>query len=211
MKILFHFLQLKWNTQREQSFFENRMESIPLHPDLISYDLMKKIIISSFKSTGFCILFSFCFIASWSQQDTSSSEKEHSHVHPFFEIGFSSAAVRLIEEKEITVGFHTHILANISHHLPFSAGMGYEYILDEHPHHSIGVLIGWNPVHELFFSVSPGVTTNKGNFQFTTHLEVNYAFELGKIHLGPSVEYAYSKGDTHISIGIHFGIPVNKR
>lgn len=155
--------------------------------------------------------FSILFLAAEAQQDTSLAEKEHEHVHPFFEIGISSAAVRLIEEKEMTIGFHTHLSANISHHLPFIAGMGYEYILDEHQHHSIGVLLGWNPIHELFFSVSPGITSNKGIFQFTTHLEASYVFELGKIHIGPSVEYAYSRGDTHISIGIHLGIPVNKR
>lgn len=153
---------------------------------------------------------SILFLSAQAQQDTSLAEKEHKHIHPLFEIGISSAAVRLIEEKEITIGFHTHFSTNITHHLPFTAGVGYEYILDEHQHHSIGVLIGWNPIHELNISVSPGVTSNKGIFQFTTHVEANYAFELGKIHIGPSVEYAYSRGDTHISVGIHLGIPVNK-
>ncbi len=158
----------------------------------------------------FLLLLCLPFISS-SQEDTSYSDEEHSHIHPLFEIGVSSAAVKLIEENEITVGFHTHFSANISHHLPFTAGLGYEYIVDEHQHHSFGLLIGWNPVHELLFSVSPGITTNKGIFKFTTHLEVSYAFEWGKIHLGPAVEYAYSPGDTHISLGIHMGIPINKR
>ncbi len=153
---------------------------------------------------------SVAFLSAYSQPDTSHIEKEHKHSHPLFEIGISSAAVRLIEEKEITIGFHTHFSTNISHRLPFTAGIGYEYILDEHQHHSIGVLIGWNPIHELNIFVSPGVTSNKGNFQFTSHVEASYAFEFGKIHIGPSVEYAYSRGDTHISAGIHLGIPINK-
>ncbi len=164
---------------------------------------------SCIKPTLIFLFFSLSFLHSDAQKSDTLHETDHEHVHPLFELGVSSAAVKLIEENEMTVGFHIHASTNISHDLPFTAGLGYEYIVDEHQHHSFGLLIGWNPIHELCFSVSPGVTSSKGVFQFAAHIEVNYAFELGKIHLGPALEYAYSLGDTHISLGLHVGIPIN--
>lgn len=155
---------------------------------------------------GYTLLSSLLSTTLFAQQ-----EADHSHIHPQFEIGISSAAVKLIEENEITIGFHTHITTYINHNHSLLAGVGYEYILDEHQHHSLGILLGWSPVHELLFSISPGITTNKGDIKYTTHLEASYAFEIGKIHLGPSAEYAYTPGDTHVSIGIHLGIPINSR
>src|SRR3972149_3834465 len=108
-----------------------------------------------------------------SQTDSIKPNEEHEHIHPLFEIGFSTAAVYLVAEKETTVGFHAHFTTNISHRLPFIAGIAYEYIVDEHQHHSLGLVFGWNPFHEFVFSVSPGLTTNSGNFVFAAHAEIS--------------------------------------
>jgi len=39
------------------------------------------------------------------------------------------------------------------------------------------------------------------------HVETGYEFNVGKVHLGPLVEYALSSGDQHIMVGLHIGYP----
>ena len=41
---------------------------------------------------------------------------------------------------------------------------------------------------------------------FALHLEASYEWEIGDVHLGPVVEYAYDEEDAHISLGLHIGI-----
>lgn len=41
---------------------------------------------------------------------------------------------------------------------------------------------------------------------FALHLEASYEFEIGDLHIGPVIEYAYDTEDQHLSLGLHVGI-----
>lgn len=134
------------------------------------------------------------------------------HQNALFEIGVSTGAVYLVEEGKLTTGFHTHFTRQVSKTIPLLLGVGYEYIIDEHQHHSFGVVIGYQPLRDLMISASPGVRTSNGSLQFTSHFEATYGFDIShRLHLGPLLEYDYGKNDNHLTLGVHLGILVNRR
>ncbi len=133
------------------------------------------------------------------------------HENAWFEIGVSTGPVYLLEEREFTTGFHTHISKRLKQ-IPLSIGLGYEYVIDEHQHHSFGAVFGYTLVRDFTVSVSPGLRTSNGSLQFTSHFEATYGWDLNdRLHLGPLIEYAYGKNDNHITVGAHLGILVNRR
>lgn len=139
--------------------------------------------------------------------------KEHDdYKTALFEIGLSTGLIYLIEEGKTTSGFHAHFTRAITKKKKVIVGLAYEYVFDEHQHHSFGILLGYSPVQDLIVSVAPGFRTLNETLQFTTHFEVTYGFDITKkIHLGPLIEYAYGKNDNHITLGIHIGILINRK
>ena len=152
------------------------------------------------------------FIAILFSQVLCAQTEEHEHPegerHDHFknDIGLANSAVYFVKEKKFAYGLHFHYVRAIPKS-KFGLGLGYERIFDEHKHNTIGVVIAYRPVHELTLSISPGVTFEDAYPEagFALHIEATYGFEIGNIHLGPLVEFAYDPEDYHISIGIHLG------
>lgn len=60
----------------------------------------------------------------------------------------------------------------------------------------------------MVITLSPGILfPNNENPEswFVSHAEVVYEFEIGKLHLGPSLEFATTFEEYHLGAGIHFG------
>ena len=145
-------------------------------------------------------------------QSPSEPDRNSNHRNSLFELGISTGAVRVIEGRHTTAGLHAHITRRINPILPFIIGLGYEFIIDEHSHHAFAVVLGYLPIEDLLVSISPGIINNAGVIKFTSHVEITYGFDIAKnLHLGPLVEYAYSKQDNHITVGLHLGILINKK
>ena len=130
-------------------------------------------------------------------------ELDHEH-HSRNEIGLANSAVYFVGENGFAYGLHVHYLRRISH---FGLGLGYERIFDTHKHNTIGFVMAYWPTEHLNLNFSPGLTFEDEHpeAKFAFHLEAAYGFEIGSIHLGPVIEFAYDPEDYHISLGLHLG------
>jgi len=136
--------------------------------------------------------------------------QEHGHEHDEEEhrnhIGLATGPVYIINEDAFAPGVHLHY--TYLYHLgsaQFGTGLGFEAVFDEHTHYSTSLNLSYLPIHNLTFTVAPGIQFGPNSTEFTTHFEVSYEFILGAIHLGPVLEYAYAKDDAHAMIGVHIG------
>lgn len=135
---------------------------------------------------------------------------DHSpHVHHRNELGIAIAPVHFIKEGETSLGLHLHYIHNIRNS-KFGVGLGYERIFDDHEHHTFGVVGSYRPIERLVFNLAPGLTYEGAEedapLNFALHVETTYEFEIGDIHLGPVLEFAYDKEDYHIALGLHIGL-----
>ncbi len=67
----------------------------------------------------------------------------------------------------------------------------------------------YSPIHGWWVSAGPGLTyiDHDSEFVGSAHIETGYEFDLGKLHLGPVVEYSWAKEGQHIMLGLHLGVP----
>ncbi len=164
---------------------------------------MKVIVKEKLILTCTAMLFSLCICA---QTTETSHDEAENHEHSKNDIGLVNAAVYFLKEKEFAYGLHVHYVRAIPKS-KFGLGLAYERIFGHHKHNTFGLVVAYNPVHELSLSISPGLTFEDDNPEaaFAMHLEATYGFEIRKIHLGPMVEFAYDPEDYHISMGLHLG------
>ena len=137
----------------------------------------------------------------------SQSHDHEEHADHTHHLGFATGLVYVFEEDAFAAALHLHYtyLFEIGEtHL--GAGAGVETILDEHQHIATSVHLSYFPVHSLGLTIAPGILFTEGDGQFSLHLEASYEFILGSIHLGPVVEYAYAKDDSHLMFGLHVGL-----
>lgn len=153
---------------------------------------------------------SFLFIlmnayAQTPEAHTHSHDHKHHH-HAKNEIGIDNSVVFFPDEDEVAYGIHLHYTRMIGES-KFGYGVGFERIFDEHKHNTIGILVAYRPIEPLYFSISPGITFEDSmeEFNYSSHIEAAYDFEVGKIHLGPVIAMAYRPSHVHISIGLHIG------
>lgn len=135
---------------------------------------------------------------------------DHAHHHMKNEIGVAVGAVYIFEEEIIAPGLHLHYTRVLPGKMSaFGLGLGFETVLDEHRHYTASFMFQWRPVHAWWISAGPGITwfQEGGESYASLHIETGYEFELGKVHLGPMIEYAYMEHDQHFMLGIHLGIP----
>lgn len=132
---------------------------------------------------------------------------EDHHDHHRNEIGIANAPVYFLNEKEFAYGLHIHYVRNIKES-KFGVGLGYERILDDHKHNTIGLVGTYRPIDAFGINLSPGITfegRQNSNINFALHLETSYEFEIKNFHIGPVLECAYDPEDIHISLGLHIG------
>jgi len=134
-------------------------------------------------------------------------DHHHDHNHSGNELGLANSLIYLINEGDFAYGLHLHYIRHIKHSR-FGLGVGYERIFDEHKHNTIGPIISFVPIDRWSFSFSPGIMFEDEHLnerRLALHLETYYEFELGRICIGPAIEFAYAAHDLHLSFGLHLG------
>ena len=149
----------------------------------------------------------FFVVPTYSQDN---HELEHEHSDAFNEIGAAIGPVYDISEDNFGVGTHLHYTRMMKGKCKnIGVGGGLEALFAEHNHYNLSAMVVYRPVHPLWFSLGPGITyfAHENEYSFSVHIETGYEFEVGPIHVGPMIEYAYAGGDQHVMIGIHVGFP----
>lgn len=146
------------------------------------------------------------------------SEETHDHMHHSHEVsgldlGVSAGYVRLVDERENAMGVHVHLLHwlggdGLRKH--FAIGAGAEYLFAEEQHYALLFSLAAQPWRDLILAVSPGVqwAGHEGDTEsaFSMHLEVAYVVPMGQYHLGPVIDYSWTRDEAHYMIGLHLGI-----
>ncbi len=140
----------------------------------------------------------------------STQAQEHNHEHSKYHLATGLGATWLFAEEVVMPGIHFHAMRNIDDHGKYSAGLGFETLLDEHAHHTVSFLVGYSPIERLTIEAGPGWTFSKheGAWEngLSGHLECIYEFEWKGIHLGPMAGVGFDHEETHFSLGLHVGI-----
>lgn len=140
---------------------------------------------------------------------SSAAQEEHEHhEHPANELGVANSGVYFPGEEGASYGLHMHYLRALGHSR-FRLGAGFERIFDQHKHNTVGVVAGYAVAHGLTFLISPGATfedEDPSELLPALHVEMTYEWDLGPVHVGPVIEWAYDPEDTHVSLGLHLGI-----
>ena len=147
--------------------------------------------------------------------------KGHDHFHRN-EIGVSFAPVYFTESRTTNFGLHGHYVRRLGE-TRFGAGLGVEYIFNESNHQTYSAVFQYSPTYSLHLVAAPGIALESEvdevghvpgdeehdhhGIAFAFHLEAFYEFSIGPIDLGPSVEWAWDKHETHLSAGIHLAFP----
>ncbi len=139
----------------------------------------------------------------------------HEHTHLRNEIGFSGGAIYTFEHKTWGVGTHLHYFHTLGEDSRWSIGGGFEQAWADGHHFTIGAGINCQMIDRLNIGVIPGVTFFKHDdadghddsgyhARFSIHFELVYdLWHWEKFHLGPTIDFAWSKGDSHGMLGIH--------
>ncbi len=138
---------------------------------------------------------------------------DHNHKHPANEIGISYGASYCPEHKEWGSGCHIHYFHTLPSHEKWSLGGGLETVWSDGAHYNISAGVKYEIIEDLSLGVLPGVTflkheedkTSSYKSQFAIHGELVYALlQLGAFHLGPAIDYSWTKHDAHFMFGVHF-------
>jgi len=85
----------------------------------------------------------------------------------------------------------------------FAAITGLEMIFDTHRHTTLGLGIEYSVWKGLGVCASLGLSYLSGEgFEPGVHFEAAYGFDIGKISLGPMVEYGIGLDDMHMLFGL---------
>ncbi len=124
-------------------------------------------------------------------------------------MGIGFGASKMIGETGLAPAFHLYYSRSLSETSPFSIATGFEMILDEHKHSTLGLGLEYNFWKELSLASALGMTfLPEGGIEPGLHLELAYEFDLNVINLGPMIEYGIGPDDTHIMFSIHTGIEI---
>ncbi len=143
------------------------------------------------------------FVATLNAQVRDDHVEETAHRH---HLGFAGGGVYVLKEKVFAAGVNLHYnyLFHIKN-LNLGTGLGFEAILDRHTHYAANINFTYLPIHALSITAAPGLVFTENETAFSVHFETDYAFELDKIHLGPTIEVAVAKEDIHLMLGLHLG------
>lgn len=149
-----------------------------------------------------------------SAQDDHDHDQQHEGIghtaHPANEIGVANSVVLFIGEEELSYGLHMHYVRRLARSR-FGAGVGYERIFDVHKHNTVSVVGSYALAHGLTAIVSPGLTfedEDPTSLLGAVHVEMTYEFDVGRLHIGPALEWAWDPEDMHVSVGLHIGLGV---
>ena len=147
----------------------------------------------------------------------SKAQYNHDHHHSRNEIGLSSGGIYSLEHKSWGKGMHLHYYRTFNEHSKWSFGVMSEYVRTHDAHFTFGAGIKYQPFENLGIAVLPGMTflqhehddehsnhRHDEKIKFSVHFELIYdLLHWGNFHLGPVVDFSWSKNDAHGMIGIH--------
>lgn len=142
--------------------------------------------------------------------------QEHDHEHGRNEIGISPGVNYSPSHNGWGFGIHAHYFRTLSERSPWALGASIEQVFSHGTHSTISIGGKYEIFDKLNFVIMPGITFFKHNHehaeahehtskpQFSIHLELGYDLIHWKhFHLGPAIDYAWSRHDNHIMLGIH--------
>ncbi len=140
------------------------------------------------------------------------------HHHARNEIGISPGATYSPSHHNWGFGIHAHYFRTLGDHSPWSFGGGLEQVYAHGSHWTMSIGSKYEILDKLNLAVMPGITFFVRNHehdhekshehskkaQFSIHFEIAYdLIHLEHLHLGPSIDYSWSKHDNHFSLGVH--------
>lgn len=151
---------------------------------------------------------------------------DHDHHHSPNEIGINAGGLYTINDKEWGAGIHAHYFRSLGDHSRWAIGGFVEQTMFLDNHFSVGVGAKYRVIDRLYLTAMPGLSFTKHDHsdhdheghehhdhdngtktKFSIHTEAVYVlFEWNKFHMGPAVDYSWSKNDSHIMLGIHAAI-----
>lgn len=140
------------------------------------------------------------------------------HNHSRNEIGISPGITYSPSHKIWGFGIHAHYFRTLGEHSRWALGTSLEQVNAHGSHWTVSLGAKYEILDRLNIAVMPGITflehqnednheaeharTNKA--QFSAHFEISYDLvHLEHFHLGPAIDYSWSKHDTHFMLGIH--------
>lgn len=147
-------------------------------------------------------------------------EHEHEHEHGRNEIAVSVGPSYSFQHKEWRASAHIHYFRTLSPESRWAIGGGFESIFGEGPHYNLSAGVSFAPIPHIHMALMPGINftkeehdhaevlsdthTEKLKLAFALHAEVVADLLLiGPVHLGPTFDFSWSKGHTHIMPGLH--------
>lgn len=148
--------------------------------------------------------------------------QEHEHSHARNEIGISPGATYSPSHKTWGFGIHAHYFRTLSEHSRWAVGGSVEQVSSHGSHWSLSVGPKYQILDRLSVAVMPGITffkhdddghdpeihtaddSHDARRRFSLHTELVYdLIHLDHFHLGPTVDYSWSRNDAHFMIGVH--------
>lgn len=148
--------------------------------------------------------------------------QEHGHSHARNEIGISPGATYSPSHETWGFGIHAHYFRTLSEHSRWAIGGSIEQVSSHGSHWSLSVGPKYQILDRLSVAVMPGITffkhdegdhdhdahtagdSHDARRRFSLHTELVYdLIHLDRFHLGPTVDYSWSKNDSHFMIGVH--------
>lgn len=148
--------------------------------------------------------------------------QEHNHSHARNEIGISPGASYSPSHKSWGFGVHAHYFRTLGPHSPWSLGGSLEQVSLHGTHWTVGAGAKYQVLDRLSVAVIPGITffghkeddhdpashetdhEHNNHPKFSAHFELVYdLIHLEHFHLGPAIDYSWSKHDAHFMFGIH--------
>lgn len=118
-------------------------------------------------------------------------------------VGAGIGASGVIGETGVAPGVILCYSRSFSEQSSFALVTGLEMILDEHKHTTLGLGIEYSVWRGLGVCASLGLSYLPGEgFEPGVHFEAAYGFDIGKISLGPMVEYGIGPDDMHLLFGL---------
>lgn len=160
------------------------------------------------------------FLLLWGSGSLAAQEHEHSHARN--EIGISPGATYSPSHKTWGFGIHAHYFRTLSEHSRWAVGGSLEQVSSHGSHWSVSVGPKYQILDRLSVALMPGITffqhdddghqhdtrqaedSHDSRGRFSLHTELVYdLIHLDHFHMGPTVDYSWSKNDSHFMIGIH--------
>lgn len=140
------------------------------------------------------------------------------HNHSRNEIGISPGITYSPSHHNWGFGIHAHYFRTLREHSPWALGASVEQVNAHGSHWTTSIGAKYAILDRLNIALMPGITFFKhqhednheaehehtSKAQFSAHFEISYdLIHLEHFHLGPAVDYSWSKHDTHFMLGIH--------